>query len=239
VSNVLLNAAWKAPCRSAAQKLVLLRLADRADETGVCWPSVQGLAIDCGLSERSVTRAIAANKADMHISVKPTARTSQYHVHPRQDVTPDKLSPLTGCPRPLTNCPITPDRMSPKPSVTHKNPKGGASRFKPPTIAEVLLEASKNGLPESEARKFHAYYASKGWLVGRSPMKSWRQALTGWRIRWESDRRPAGTQSPAHDRRALESERRRLESELPWQQEPEASRSKARIRELETAIATP
>ena len=136
MSNAILNAAWSATCQSPAAKLVLVRLADRANEKGICWPSIKGLAKDCGLSERHLPRAITSNENDGHITVKRTKRTSEYHVHPCHSVTPDTTAPLTPCPmtpdtvapRPLTPCPMTPDTMAPKPSVTQSepsvNPKG-------------------------------------------------------------------------------------------------------------------
>jgi hypothetical protein len=31
-----------------------------------------------------------------------------------------------------------------------------------------------------EGMKFHAYYESNGWKVGKNKMKSWQSAATGW-----------------------------------------------------------
>lgn len=56
-----------------------------------------------------------------------------------------------------------------------------STKFKKPTIEEVLLLASKSGLPELEAQKFFNYYESNGWKVGRNPMKSWTHALVNWK----------------------------------------------------------
>ena len=41
------------------QKIVLLKLADNANESGTCWPSLNTIAEDCGCSVRTVSRAIA------------------------------------------------------------------------------------------------------------------------------------------------------------------------------------
>lgn len=43
----------------AATALVLLKIANRADENGVCWPSLDRLASDTGLGRRTVERAVA------------------------------------------------------------------------------------------------------------------------------------------------------------------------------------
>lgn len=58
-------------------------------------------------------------------------------------------------------------------------------RFQKPTIEEVKLECAKIGLPEIEAEKFFNFYESKGWLVGKNPMRSWKGALANWKIRWQ------------------------------------------------------
>ncbi|EHM01210.1 hypothetical protein HMPREF9946_02214 [Acetobacteraceae bacterium AT-5844] len=43
---------------SSTQKLVLMLLADTADESGEAWPSVDGLAADASLSDRAVQQAL-------------------------------------------------------------------------------------------------------------------------------------------------------------------------------------
>ena len=51
---------WAAELRGIPPmaKLVLLRLADRADESGICYPSQRRLAAECGITERTVRNAI-------------------------------------------------------------------------------------------------------------------------------------------------------------------------------------
>ena len=56
--------------------------------------------------------------------------------------------------------------------------------FIPPTVEEVQAVIDERGY-EMEAGKFHSFYESKGWLVGRGKMKDWRAALAqanynGW-----------------------------------------------------------
>lgn len=63
--------------------------------------------------------------------------------------------------------------------------KKGNTNFTPPSIEEVLLLGAKAGLPESESRKFHAFYESKGWMVGKNRMKSLNGAISGWKLRWQ------------------------------------------------------
>lgn len=49
---------WKIACPTVGQKIILLKLADNANEAGVCWPSLSTIAKDCGCSTRTVSRAI-------------------------------------------------------------------------------------------------------------------------------------------------------------------------------------
>lgn len=53
MSNLVLNEAWKLALKSS-QKLVLISLADQADDDGWCFPSIQSLMNRTGLSERAV-----------------------------------------------------------------------------------------------------------------------------------------------------------------------------------------
>lgn len=69
------------------------------------------------------------------------------------------------------------------PSAPSKN-----SRFSPPSESEVAtwLKCEKQ-LPEREAGRiamcFVSFYESKGWMVGRNKMKSWKAAAAGWLAR--------------------------------------------------------
>lgn len=62
-------------------------------------------------------------------------------------------------------------------------------RFSIPTREEMNLHATKIGLPSVEVDKFVAFYESKGWKVGKNKMESWPSAMTGWKIRWETNRK--------------------------------------------------
>ena len=52
--------AWMQQGLSAQQKLVLLALADRADERDICFPSVARLSGDTGLDRKTIMRAVAS-----------------------------------------------------------------------------------------------------------------------------------------------------------------------------------
>jgi hypothetical protein len=71
---------------------------------------------------------------------------------------------------------------SPSPFPKEKNTadKPPTPRFQKPTVEELTAEAIKIGLPITEVDKFHNYYESNGWKVGKNSMKSWPAALRNW-----------------------------------------------------------
>lgn len=54
------------------------------------------------------------------------------------------------------------------------------SRFSPPDVETVKNYFAEKGGTEGQAIRFHAYYESNGWKVGRNPMKNWKAATSGW-----------------------------------------------------------
>jgi len=61
----------------------------------------------------------------------------------------------------------------------NNNNNKGRSRFQKPTLEEVAeyCRLRNNGIdPEA----FYAYYESKGWTIGKSPMKDWKAAMVTW-----------------------------------------------------------
>jgi hypothetical protein len=53
------------------------------------------------------------------------------------------------------------------------------SRFVPPTVDVVREYCQKMGY-SVDPERFVDYYASKGWKVGKTPMKDWRAAVRNW-----------------------------------------------------------
>lgn len=61
-----------------------------------------------------------------------------------------------------------------------------------PTVGEIQAYCKERG-NSIDAQYFFDYYESKGWLVGRTPMKNWQAAVRTWE-RNESSR-PSGVQT--------------------------------------------
>ena len=56
-----------------------------------------------------------------------------------------------------------------------------AKRFVRPTPAEVEEYARTIVYPTLDGEAFCDFYESKGWVVGKSPMKSWEACVRTWR----------------------------------------------------------
>ena len=70
-------------------------------------------------------------------------------------------------------------------SKSKENIKRNLSSFVPPTVEEVRTYCEERGnFIDPEA--FVAFYDSKGWKVGNSPMKNWKSAV----ITWENRNKP-------------------------------------------------
>lgn len=54
-------------------------------------------------------------------------------------------------------------------------PPSGPERFVPPTLAEVQSYVAERQSPV-DPQGFIDFYASKGWMVGKTPMKDWKAA---------------------------------------------------------------
>lgn len=64
--------------------------------------------------------------------------------------------------------------------------KGLPKKFTPPTVDEVRTYCQERG-NSVDPEAFCDFYTSKGWKVGKNPMKDWKAAVRTWEKR---DRRP-------------------------------------------------
>jgi len=75
-------------------------------------------------------------------------------------------------------------------------PKGVCSRFAPPTLEEVKAYCQERG-NKVDAERFIDFYESKGWMIGKNKMKSWKAAVRTW------ERESAGAEPRRRDRNTL------------------------------------
>ena len=136
MSNHYINAILEAPNCSSSEKLILLVLANRANQTGVCWPSFGTLVRETSLSRRTVIRTIAALESKKFLSKKKTGfQSNKYHLlvsqwHSLKGVSP--RHPLVSpCPKGVPPWHKTSATMAPYPKGTLKNQDRNGEKLDP------------------------------------------------------------------------------------------------------------
>lgn len=82
-----------------------------------------------------------------------------------------------------------------------KGTREKGTKFTPPTVEQVKDYCNKRG-NAVDPEAFTAFYASKGWKVGKSPMKDWKAAVRTWERRTPGQ----GMLTHSYDFEALERE---------------------------------
>lgn len=191
-------AACEAKTGDALAKLVLIALANRADNKGECYPSLARIAQDCETSESSVKRKIVILEAmgllkRVNRSVEGMKTSNLYQL-------PDRSQGyIVGSERPIDRSEGAEGRVT----VTHgdrserpiKHPietpietPSVSRRFTPPTVDEVAAYFSERNADSAEAERFVDFYESKGWVVGKTKMKDWKAAVRNWVRRNQSEK---------------------------------------------------
>lgn len=86
MSLILMAQALKVKVGNPLRKLVLIKLADNANDEGKCWPSHSHIADHCEISSRSVMNHIKALEKAMFLTVKHRVKdnkkqSNMYHLH--------------------------------------------------------------------------------------------------------------------------------------------------------------
>ena len=147
MSIKIMNSVWSSQLPSSISKnkrstvkIVLLKLADNANDNGKCWPSMARIAHETELSERSVVRAIDCLK-EANIIIARTHRKDgvkhntyfiniplidemrcEFEVKNTLDNDNPFMTPTDRLSKPSDNLSKKHDQMSVKPSLTIKEP---------------------------------------------------------------------------------------------------------------------
>jgi hypothetical protein len=150
-----MNRVWEASRQSGGALLVLLAIADFADDDGVAYPSIGTLARKARLSPRQVQRVIADLVAASELIVKPGGGRQGSHLFrvavgtsegrqqtPRHIDAPDNLSPPDKMPSPPRHrrrdgvTPVSPEGVTPASSEpSYREPSRTATPLLPSTSA--------------------------------------------------------------------------------------------------------
>ncbi len=201
-------------------KLVLLSLADHANVTGYCWPSIARLSKRTGLSRATIFRSIETltglglvaqayeqGKVNKYNLILPVSSCDQSHGDTSIMVIPDPSQIET---TPVSSCDQTSLMVRPEPSLTIKEPPSKRARaisadWKPDeNLLAWAVERAPNVDTNIESEKFINYYLSKG-----DARKDWAASWRNWIIRATRDYTNGGSRFPTRSdtRRTRNSER--------------------------------
>jgi hypothetical protein len=125
MSIKVMSRCWDTPCGSHTKKLVLLALADNANDGGECFPSMETIARKCDLSEQAVRNWIKEMEEEKWLVVDRShklKRSNIYALTPPTPLTPNAVDPQQGLPRPPTPLTPTPNAVDPNRQGTVKEP---------------------------------------------------------------------------------------------------------------------
>jgi hypothetical protein len=212
---------------NAAERLVLLTLADFANEHGVCWPSIRTLADRTRLSTRGVQKAVrkletggllkirtgGINSAtgDRYANTYTLSRDEGEQCSPIPEPSspiPEQLAPMnaeTPPPEHGTGGRVNaetspPEHGSSQPSGNpHKQPSGNRQGRSPtPSFEQVVDYTRVLGMPDLEARIFFDHFQANGWRQsGGNPIKVWQAAARNWWRRSRSNLKKTSGEGPA------------------------------------------
>lgn len=87
-------------------------------------------------------------------------------------------------PQTAADCGLNSIQFESNPNSNSKgNTRARSTRFTPPTTDEVDDFVKTNGLTHVDPQRFVDFYASKGWVVGKTPMRNWKAACRNWERR--------------------------------------------------------
>jgi hypothetical protein len=117
MSIKIMTAVWDREDLSSTQKLVLLALADWANDEGLCWPSINRLAIKASLTSRAVQKTIRSlEDAGFIRREEVLGKGNRYWIS-----TPlNEVHPCTTFTPPLNEVHPTPEPRSPNTSMIHQ-----------------------------------------------------------------------------------------------------------------------
>lgn len=124
----IMSRIWDAGPPDPMQRIVLLAIADHADDQGRAYPSMVGIASKCGMTERGARGIIRKLEAAGYLETRiggGRGGKSHYTVNPEPETRNDKpgmSKPGTTRPETRNETALNPEPRSAEPSVTIKEP---------------------------------------------------------------------------------------------------------------------
>ena len=155
-------------------KLLYGEITALCNEKGYCWATNKYFAELYGVSKVSVSKWIKALSERGYIQTRVSCKEGSKEIDYRY------ITILNDPIKEKFNTPIKEKFKENNTSFnTTFNKRESKARFTPPTLEDVQVYCKERG-NKVDAERFIDYYASKGWLVGKSKMKDWKAAVRNW-----------------------------------------------------------
>ena len=170
---------WLDTNLTALDKMILAEVDSLDQGDKGCYASNKHIADFCGCSESKVSKSISTliDYGLLYVD----------NFDGRQRVL--KSSLVKNARQPSKKCQAASQKMPERIIDSNINRKINSVRFTPPTLEEVkaYCEERKNHVdPEA----FVNFYESKGWKVGKDPMKDWKASVRTWEQREKREKKP-------------------------------------------------
>lgn len=186
-----MSAIFESKTLAPTERLVMLALADHADDAGRCYPSVSRLCDRTGLSERAVQSNVRKLVGQGYIKVIPGGGKSKSNVYfvtanPAVNAPNSDAIPRTTCPpqemHPAADAPQTPQLLRSNPAADAPEPSGTI-------IGTVNTEAAATREPDLVLEILHALGFDRGQQIPRY----WIASDTGLIVaKWTTELRLTG-----------------------------------------------
>lgn len=155
-------------------------------ERGQVVTTVKEMEVKLGLTTQQIRTALSKLISTNELTKKSTSKFTIYTINNYADYQSsnnDNNKPATN-EQQTSNKPSNTKKVRSKEYTPYNPPQGDegvpvSKRFVPPTPEEVnaYCQERHNGIDGSE---FCDFYTSKGWKVGKNPMKDWKAAVRTW-----------------------------------------------------------
>lgn len=166
---------WQATDLSWNEKILLMEIDSFTSQGKECYISNGYIADLLGVSERSATRCLSHLIEAGYVRLVRTDGRKRYIES--DIIVHSALTNLSMLGR--QECLHTNINDLNKNIDNIERDNKGRSRFQKPSLEEVA-EYCRTRNNTIDPEEFFAFYESKGWMVGKSPMKDWKAAVITW-----------------------------------------------------------
>ena len=200
---------WEAADLSWNEKILLMEIDSFTSQGKDCYISDEYIASLIGVSERSA-RTMLSNLINK-------GYVNRTRFDGRRRYLQSTISYQSGkiCRAEMQNLPNTYNQLLNK-SISNDidDSNKRKAKFVKPTIEDIrcFCEERNNGI---DAEEFFNFYESKGWVIGKSPMKDWKACIRTWeRNKFKSQRSTGRKVSVLENNMAVAEELLRMQMNL-------------------------